>query len=229
MLGNTNKSAATLLYQYNTTQSRTYLSDLYGGIGVRFGFVAEPINNLYLGAYLELNSKLNIDRKVHFQSAFFSDSVISYKMETDMPSLWGAGLSYKTGNFLFAADYITQDFQKFSYNPGSSEFTKYENISFGIARIGLFGFQRDLLDRMTYMIGGGIKQNYVLVNGNKIKEVYASFGITAPLIGLASMDASVTLGKRGTTDNGLLKESFGRLSVSLSLGDIWFQPYKREY
>ena len=100
-------------------------------------------------------------------------------------------------------------------------------MSFGIAKLGRFGYKRTFLDRTTFMIGGGYKQKYISVQGTDIDEYYGSFGFSAPLVGFARLDAALTLGVRGTIDNGLLKESFARLTVSLSIGDIWFQPFRR--
>jgi hypothetical protein len=229
LFGNSKKSASTLLETINSVPSRTYLSDVYGGFGIRLGLIAEPVKDLYIGSYIENKSKLDINRSLVYQSAYYSDSTINIDLVTEMPFLWGAGFSYRISNLVIAADYTTQDFSKLTYNSGTAKFTKSENISFGIARLGLFGYKRNFLDRVTYMFGLGYKSNYIEINNTAIKEYYFSLGVTAPLVGLASIDASLTFGKRGTTEKGLLRENYGRLNVSVSLGDVWFQPFRREY
>jgi len=227
LFGNIQKSAATLLYGHNTVPSRTYIRDVYSSLGLRFGFVLEPLNNLYLGAYTEMHPSFKTEREIVYQSAFLGDSIIVIPNSYDYPSLFGAGLSYTLGDFMFAADYLEQDFSRFTYNNGNAAFKKYSNLSFGFAKLGRFGYKRTVLDRTTLMIGGGYKQKYISVQGTDINEYYGSFGFSAPLVGFARFDAAFTFGVRGTIDNGLIKENFGRLTISLSIGDIWFQPFRR--
>lgn len=225
--GNIQKSASTLIYGSNTNFSRTYLKDVYNSLGLRFGFVAEPFQDFYIGGYSEINSDFRTERFVTFESAYLGDSSVVFPLDFKYPTLFGAGMSYTTGMFMIAADVLQQDFSNFEYNMGGAEFRKYQLLTFGIARLGQFGFQKNLLDRTTYMIGGGYKKNYMIVDGTPIDEYYASFGFSAPLVGFAVLDAAFQFGVRGTTDNGLIRESFGRMTVSLSLGDVWFKPFRR--
>jgi hypothetical protein len=41
------------------------------------------------------------------------------------------------------------------------------------------------------------------------------------------MDVGIELGTRGTTENGLTQELFGKLSVELSINELWFQSSRR--
>ncbi|MER3330173.1 MAG: hypothetical protein RIF34_11385, partial [Candidatus Kapaibacterium sp.] len=77
--------------------------------------------------------------------------------------------------------------------------------------------------------GASFKNHYFQVNGLAIDEYSGSFGLTIPIKGTAELDAAITFGQRGTTDSGLIKESFGKLSVNISIGDTWFQPFNRSY
>jgi len=227
LFGNIEKSAATILYGRNSVPSRTYMRDVYSSLGFRFGLLLEPTHNLFLGAYTEINPTLTADRELVFQSAYAKDSTITSTNIFDYPSLFGFGFSYSFNKFMIAADYIQRDYTNFTYNNGNARFRKYSNISFGFARLGQFGYKKTFLDRATLMLGAGYKQKYLSVQGTPIDEYYGSFGISAPLIGFARLDAAITLGVRGTIDKGLIRENFGRLTISLSIGDIWFQPYKR--
>ncbi len=227
LFGNIKKSAATYLYGHNNVPTRTYLTDVFNSFGFRFGTIVEPVNRLYLGAYVERNPKLKVSRDIVFESPFVGDSIISLSNNYDYPLLYGVGFSYSLSNFMIAADYIEQDFTDFGYNKGNAVFRKFTNFSFGLARLGRFGYKTNFFDRTTLMIGGGFKQKYVIVQGTAIDEYYLSLGFSAPLTGFAKLDAAFTFGVRGTTDNGLLRENFGRLTVSLSIGDIWFQPFRR--
>jgi hypothetical protein len=63
----------------------------------------------------------------------------------------------------------------------------------------------------------------------EINELSGSFGFSIPIVGNAFIDAGFTLGVRGVTDNGLVNEKFGRMTISISLGDYWFTPFKRDF
>ncbi|MFM2134525.1 MAG: hypothetical protein RL156_1806, partial [Bacteroidota bacterium] len=38
----------------------------------------------------------------------------------------------------------------------------------------------------------------------------------------------LVLGARGSTNNGGVQEMFARLSVTISVGEVWFVPFRRE-
>jgi len=42
-------------------------------------------------------------------------------------------------------------------------------------------------------------------------------------------DIGLVLGTRGTTNDKLIQENFGRLFIDISVGETWFKRYKREY
>jgi len=227
IFGNMQKSAATILYGQDNVPSRTYMRDVYGSIGYRAGLIFEPVHNLYFGGYLENIQNFNVNRDLVLQSGYYGDSLISSNYVYDYPLLYGVGLSYTFNDFMIASDYIEQDFSNFDYNVGSAQFRKFRNITLGFARLGRFGFKRTFLDRTTFMLGAGYKNKYVVVQNTPIDEYYFSFGFSAPLVGFAKLDAAFTFGSRGTTDKGLIRENFGRLTVSFSIGDIWFQPLRK--
>jgi hypothetical protein len=43
------------------------------------------------------------------------------------------------------------------------------------------------------------------------------------------LDVALVFAKRGSTNNGLVGEYYGKLIVDISIGEYWFIPFKREY
>ncbi len=84
------------------------------------------------------------------------------------------------------------------------------------------------LDRWAYNVGAGYRQLYYVVNDQGIDEMYGSFGVQIPIARSTYLDAAATGGMRGTTDQGLIREVFARLSFSISIGENWFRPFKRD-
>jgi hypothetical protein len=70
---------------------------------------------------------------------------------------------------------------------------------------------------------------YYKARGEQIKEYYGAIGFHFPVVGLTSLDMSFNVGRRGTMDNGLIRETFVRALFNFSIGETWFKPYKREY
>jgi hypothetical protein len=77
--------------------------------------------------------------------------------------------------------------------------------------------------RVHYRIGFQTSDTYWTINGVNVKDESVSFGLGFPFRrNFSAIDAHFVVGRRGTTDSGLLKETYVRAGVSISLHDIWF-------
>jgi hypothetical protein len=230
LFGSSTKSNSTFLDLANSTSTKTESIDTYNGMAFRLGLMYEPISNLFVGAYSEIHSNLDITQNYLFYSSYLPDSTYHIDVMKQLPNQYGFGFSYTTGKFMFAGDYMLQDFSNLNYNISPNvKFRKYTAASFGISRLGNTNASAPLSDRTTYNFGITYKQNYLIVNNIEINELSGSFGFSLPIVGNAFLDAAFTFGVRGATTNGLVNEKFGRMTVSISLGDYWFQPFKRDF
>jgi hypothetical protein len=65
----------------------------------------------------------------------------------------------------------------------------------------------------------------VVMGSAPLNEYAASIGLQIPFGGAAMIDAALIAGVRG---NGLpVREEFLRLSLTLSVGEVWFIPFRR--
>jgi hypothetical protein len=82
--------------------------------------------------------------------------------------------------------------------------------------------------QMTYRVGAYVNSSYMKVNGQGINEYFVTGGVGLPIFlspySEARLNVSLEYGIRGTTANGLQKDSITRLTVSLSGSDTWFIP-----
>ncbi|PKL79667.1 MAG: hypothetical protein CVV25_07295 [Ignavibacteriae bacterium HGW-Ignavibacteriae-4] len=222
--------AQSVFNETNSFATYTEARDGLGGTGFRFGLMLEPVSNLRFGAYFEPSSSLSVENNLTFGSGLVDDTTFSSNKDYDLPSNLGLGVSYESGKFIFGLDFNTSDYSSFQYNTYDNvNYSTYNSYSFGIHRIGNNSPNAKGLDSWGYSLGANIKNNYFQVNGVAINEFSGSFGFTIPIRGTAELDAAFTIGQRGTTDNGLIKESFGKLSINISIGDTWFQPFNRSY
>ena len=136
------------------------------------------------------------------------------------PKFWGVGAEYtneKTSNFTnraFTIENVTyKNANKFSlggyYIPNYNSFGNY-------------------FKRLVYRAGVRYDETGLAVDGHDINEFGISFGVGFPVGRLFSnINLGVEIGKRGTTDFGLIQENFINTFLSFSLNDRWFE--KRLY
>ena len=216
-------------FTYDTRiDSETYLS----GLGYKAGLYYEVTDAFSLGTYYEgIPSLTAIDTTVFYRES--SQSIrksISDSLDFDMPPLFGFAASYKTGKFLLGADFAMQDFSNFAYkNNEKAEFINSMMFSFGIARFGNTSYDADFTDKITYSLGFAYKDLYYKVLGQNINDMSVSLGMGIPIPRTMRLDVGIALGARGTTENGLVREFYGKLNVDISIGDDWFNPFEREF
>ena len=76
--------------------------------------------------------------------------------------------------------------------------------------------------------GGYVNESYLKINGETINEYFITGGIGVPIFFTPGSEARINIGLeygiRGTTSNGLERDSITRLTISLSGSDTWFNP-----
>lgn len=82
--------------------------------------------------------------------------------------------------------------------------------------------------RVVYRGGFRFEETGLNINGESIEEFGISFGLGLPLgRTFSNINFGFEAGRRGTTNSGLVEETFLNIFVSLSLSDKWFE--KRLY
>jgi hypothetical protein len=213
-------------------EGRTIVTDVYNGVSGRLGVQFSGIPNLTIGAVFGLSTPLNVSSQRQYTfSAFVPDSVDTQLVSTAMPLELGLGIEYRMGRFTLLADAISKDFSAFNYRTkGRSDvaFRRSNRFSVGLSFTGENTYSATFLQTLGYSIGAGYHQQYYQIAGRGIDEIYGSVGIQIPVARRVFFDLAATIGVRGTTDNNLLRETFGRFTFSVNVGEIWFQPFLRE-
>jgi hypothetical protein len=211
-------------------------NDIFDGWGFRAGIAARPIEELTIGAVFESGSNLTrerndiaayIDRSPQGNEEVV-DTTASTSETVTLPPRISGGASYRTGRALISSQVTLQSWDV-------AEFPNARNsmrLALGFDRLGNetngSGF-----DRWTLRAGAYIDQTYYSIRGTGIDEVGASVGASIPLtltsrlnVG-TQLDFAVEVGQRGTTENGLTKELFGRFNLELTVGELWFIRSRR--
>jgi hypothetical protein len=146
-------------------------------------------------------------------------SKLAFGAGIGQPRKWFVGAEYtslKTSNFsnpIFSIDNAT--------------FEDASEIAFGGFYIPQYSSFNKYWKRMVYRAGMRFENTGLKINNEPIKEFGISFGVGIP-IGRAFSNANFgfEFGKRGTTDQNLIKENFVNFQLSLSLNDRWFEKRK---
>ncbi len=220
----------TEFYNSFTFNSSVVRSDSYGGLGLKGGLNFNIDEKVNIGAFFETHPSFSVSSDLIYQTEFNPDTTFNEELNPAFPTSFGLGASYITGKFILGMDFSMQDFSNFEYRRGSkADFRNYMLITAGVERTGNDDINASFTDKISYRFGAGYNQLYYSVLGNSIDEYFGSFGMLIPMRGSAQIDASVTIGMRGTTGNNLLLETFARFTVNLSIGETWFKPFRREW
>ena len=92
----------------------------------------------------------------------------------------------------------------------------------GAERVGSRENNASWLDRCAFRFGASYASTYLDVNGTSIDEWLLSAGTAFPLSGETKVALAFEGGQRGTTANGLIKDTIIRLHVALLVSELWF-------
>lgn len=144
-----------------------------------------------------------------------------------LPSAYTLGVSLESPlKWIFAAEYSKQDWAQFRNFQGRAEgnLTASEKISVGVEFLPKVT-STAYFNQVFYRVGfQQIKTPYV-VNSTQVMDRSFSFGLSTPLgfRNLSYIDWGLSIGTRGVTGNGLIKENYFKVSLGFSLIDTrWF-------
>jgi hypothetical protein len=231
-IGKIEHTSMTNITNQYTINSRINNISVVRGFNSNIGIYANLLDGLGIGAFYNIVPKGNIEERNEYlyesASAINKDTVIINEKKIALPSFWGVGVSYSFSKLLFAVDYLNGNFKDLSiYN--SITFNNSSKISLGVALLGSQNQYSSLIDRISYKLGFYSEQLYYNVNGKQITENGITGGFQFPISRTAQIDFSLVVGRRGSLDNGLLQETFGKMIIDISIGDNWFKPIKAEY
>lgn len=141
-----------------------------------------------------------------------------------LPMAIGGGITIgKADRWLVGVDYQTQNWKNFSAFGEQDSLKNSWMASIGAEFTPKHSSVSGYWKRVHYRIGGRYDQTYLQLRNNQLSEYAVSFGFGLPLKrSLTTINLGVELGQRGTTENNLIKEQFGRVILSFSIYEFWF-------
>ncbi len=239
----------TVEYYKSNSANNTSFNGLLLNAGIQYEIKLKNKGTLRLGAYgnmqQKLNAKRNVVRETYVYDAnsnnnFRIDSVYQENEvggKVVLPASFGVGFVYQKSNWLLGADfemanwasyrfYNQTDFVRNNYTirAGAQYLPAKENTP-----------AKKYFSFVKYRAGFSFGPDYITAGSSKLPTYAASFGAGFPLTSLrrisytgdyVTLNTAVELGSRGTAKTGL-RENITRFSVGITMNAAWFQ--KRKY
>lgn len=194
--------------------------------------------NVAVGATFNNGGAVNAERSVLTERFRFNSTLevvedtVFYSLNDTgnvvLPSATGFGMSFSNEQWMFAADYNTQNWGEFLSFGETDSLANSNRIAFGAEFTPDRKAIGNYFKMVRYRLGAYTANTYLQLNNQQLQEQVLSFGLGLPMKRSgALLNLSVELGQRGTVESGLIKDNFARFKVGLVLSDIWF--IKRKY
>ena len=220
---------------HNSSQEKLELIGVNLDWGIQYA--ASLKNNYFLVIGASVSSGNNYSSKYNLLSlkytAFTATDTLSYvsdnSAKTFIPGTLRAGISFgKKNKFTSAIDFISTKWSA-SKIPGSTNYAAdTKNLFIGAEFIPDRFANYSYLKKVEYRIGGHVGDNYLIINGEQLKEYGASIGLGLPMRTYSKINLYLDFTKKtGSLSNSLHKENYITMGLSLNLYDFWF--VKRKY
>jgi len=217
---------------------RISVSDVAVKVGAHYFFKTSEKSNLHLGAIYLTFGDVN---GTAFAKLAPIGQASSPKTDGDLiannergniylPSRYGFGVSYEKNNkFVIGLEGQMQDFSQYRnfFGEGLS-LQAAQKVGLGFQMVPDFTDFDNLLNRSTYRMGLEWMRTPYFINETTINDIGINFGTSIPVNNLSLVNMALKVGRRGTVDNGLIREAYVNFSFGFSINDnSWF--YKRVF
>jgi hypothetical protein len=212
-----------------TTMTLHGLTMSLGGQFSGFGNISQSLSPFSFGFVVTTRGNLKTERQTTYDFLTERDTIPAARERLTIPVAYGFGLAYQPSDrYLLAADYYAQQWGDASFNGiDPPEIRNSFRVGIGGERLP----ERDAtkwLARLVYRLGFYYHSTYYKINNEPINEWGVTGGLAIPLFGDARLNTAFEYGNRGTTNSGLVKDTFFRMTLSVTLSEPWFQRYEED-
>ena len=231
----------TVLYYKSNHATNSNFGGFFLDGGIQYTINFGKRYNLRLGAMGNLATNMNGTKSVIRETFEYGtdatirvDSVYENKDQkgiVEMPASLGVGFIFnKVDRWQFGVDYVNTKWSEYRYF-GETDMVNDSWELRGGTQIQVKP-AKSYWTYAAYRAGFSIGKDYINADGVQLNKWSASFGVAFPMRQVAYtyqsaiINTSFEFGQRGNKEN-LVRENFFRISVGMSLSDIWFN--KRKY
>lgn len=236
------------LHDTTVTNTRVFANRYYyrtaTGIDTAHLFIKQPGARITFGAVfaapMEINVSYDLLAETYRQLGTIEDikdtvaNQAAVPARISLPMMGGFGFAIKKDfKWMLQADYTVQMWKDFRYFGTDINLKNSQRITAGFQYQPKLAGRGSFLSATQYRLGFRYYQTYLELNSTRLTEMTVNFGMSFPLpyrvrFGepISRVSLNVEAGQRGTTDGGLLKESFIRATLGITINDRWFMRYK---
>jgi hypothetical protein len=213
-----------------TTYQRTVEADgfsatagiIYTGLAQLFGL--KDLGGLSVGAVFSTSTNLSASQQDINTVSTGQDTLTRLEGKIHIPFSGGIGLSWLVKErFLFAADYLHQRWNNFEYfGVHPQQIRNNSRLSVGMEIQPSPETGSSYWRKVAYRFGSYYLSSYYRIRSEPINEWGLTTGLGLPVTGDTRLDLSLQYGRRGTTDQQLVRDDIFRFSVTLNVGEKWF-------
>lgn len=229
-------------YLYSTAIQRSNrVGGVYWSAGAQYETKLNKKLSLRLGAVATLKQELGIKHSEDWLSYSVNStgtivindtlySVTNQRSQVVLPASYRFGAHlYNSNKWMAGVDITTTQWNQFR------KLGERDSVANNTIKIAVGGEYtpdaadtRNYFQRVTYRLGFYYGTDYVFLRNTNLNYYAVTAGMSLPFKRTTDrIHLALEIGNRGTTANGLLKETFMRFGVGITLNDKWF--IKRKY
>ncbi len=209
----------------------TKVKDFHFRYGIQYNDSIFNKYNITVGGFFENKNDLNArllkytSRALIIGETTISDTLINDTINTGtvgMPMSYGFGFTFMSKQFIFGADYETSNWKDvLMFGESQTSLTNSSKISFGIEFTNDYA-SKQYLKTINYRLGGYYGNSNIFLNNTEVTDAGINFGLGIPTKTGTKINIAFGIGKKGTTDNNLIKENYYTINLNFNLSDRWF-------
>jgi len=215
-------------YTDNEYTNSMFLKGFSSAVGVIYSLgQIFDLHSVNVGFYFSPKANLNTAKErislFRTNTGTFTDTLVTPDYTITLPMNYGMGLEIGLTKKLFLAiDYSFMNWQEYTVD-GINEGLKNSNrFSLSCEYLPEKDVLASYIDRLRWSTGLYYEQTNLQFNNNRINEFGITLGCGIPLSRNSVLNSALIYGNRGTVDNGLIKDSFIKMQLSLTLNELWF-------
>jgi hypothetical protein len=211
---------------------RTAYSDAGFGFGLVYTARIRREFSVSIGGIYDLQTNLSSRRMESFEQRGLNDNMIhadtllyNHRNNVSLPPRYGVGLSLQNGfKWSAAVDLTMQDWSEFRNYMGESEnLSNSYKVAVGFEFIPDFTSVTSYFQRALYRTGVYYHATPYSKNNVQVNEIGINFGTGFPISEGSLLNLMLGYGQRGFGGEGLIRESFYKVSLGITFNDAsWF-------
>jgi hypothetical protein len=234
VFGSTAESRVTTILNTDVTQTAIFdlTTELRGWnavIGLSYtDTLRTAIEAFRIGLTFRTATALTGEQRVTGIGSNTFDTLSTQSGRSVLPAEWALGVGYTDGRrYTVGLDVRYDDWSSFSYFDQVASYGGRLRANLGVEWVPAYN-GKSWFQRLSYRGGVRYEQGHLRVRGRSIDGFSGTLGMGIPINrNLSFINVAVSYGRRGTLDEGLLREHYYQFVIGLNFNELWF--VKRRY